>query len=43
MEAHPEVPYLDLGGEEEATEIVFIGQGILRRQELERALAVCLG
>lgn len=43
VEAHPEVPYLDLDGEEEATEIVFIGQGILRRQELERALAVCLG
>lgn len=42
-EAH-EGPYLDLGGgEEETTEIVFIGQGILRRrQELERALALCL-
>lgn len=40
-----EVPlYLDLGDkEEEATEIVFIGQGILRRrEEIERALALCL-
>lgn len=40
-----ETLYLDLAGEDgvEDTEIVFIGQGILRRrQELERSLALCL-
>ena len=49
LEALEEAPakeaplYLDLGGEEEGTEIVFIGQGILRRRaEIESALALCL-